>query len=288
MGLVKMSKQRKKELTIMRLKSEQDIYDLDNNNKYCDILKLVEDENTLNTYWVKAKNIKHLSRESNYWKLDKLKKVFLLSNDELKLIGGGSYTYEMGKWYLIHSKYFIQIWFSLFPEYEKYLLIRKIKPRLTRDWDKHHGVVRGSKKTRVETTDDLEYIEKGKKWSSKFHSVLIGERSEIDQIINDTNLDIPKSVLKIHYGCTCVHGSRTICADSHGICALRYIRALILGIDIKTLDEKILAKKKWNKVLDINFFKAYLKDLKVEQLQLYINKFIKKRNYIKPLYSLDN
>ena len=79
----------------------------------------------------------------------------------------------MGKWYIVHSKYFIEIWFSVLDVYKKYLMIRKIKPRMTRDWDKNHGIVRGSNK-KIETTDDLEYIIKGKKWKSKFHNVLIG------------------------------------------------------------------------------------------------------------------
>ena len=152
-------------------------------------------------------------------------------------------------WYLVHSKHFIELYYSQFKKYENLLLIRNIKPRLTRDWDKDHAVVRGSNKTTIETTDDLDYIQNGKKWKSNFHSVLIGEK--VNSIINYTNLDISDRVLNIKYACSCVHGTRTICADSHGICSLRYIKCLLLGINIENLDENILSKKKWDLIINI-------------------------------------
>ena len=281
-GLVKMSDDRKKQIAVMKMKKEQEIYDDTNNNHYCDILESTKDEEILNTYWIKANKIEDIYNNSNYWTLEKLNELFLLSEEEYKLIGGGPYTCEMGKWYLYHSKFFIEIWYSKFEEYEKYLLIRKIKPRLTRDWDKNHGVIRGSTKNTLETTDDLQYIVQGQKWNSKFHSVLIGEK--INSVINYTNWNISDRVLNIRYGCTCVHGSRTICADSHGICALRLIHELLKGKNIKKLDENLISKKKWEYVMDINFFKSYLKDLNIGQTQVYVNKFI--QNKIEPTFSL--
>lgn len=158
---------------MMKMKQEQDDFDKYYTNPYVTILNMYEKDDDLKGIWIKAKSYQHLSTVSIYWNKTRLHKLFNLTNDEMKLIGGGPYSFNMGKWYLTHSKYFIEIWFSNVEEYKRLLMIRKIKPRMTRDWDKNHGIVRGSNK-KIETTDDLDYIIKGKKWKSKFHNVLIG------------------------------------------------------------------------------------------------------------------
>ena len=280
-GLVDMSETRKKQIKLMDLKKNQDIYDQFNNNEYSFILKTIESNESLKKYWIKAKSVQHLIKTSPYWtSIDKLKHHFYFKKTELINIGGGIYTYRLGKWYMVHSKYFIEVWFSKLKDYQKYLLIRNIKPRMTRNWDKNHSIIRGSNK-RLHTTDDLEYIEYGDIWKSKFHNVLIGKRRLNNRIIDVSKYNFSNKELNTFFCCSCIHGSRTICADSHVICALRYLQIFIDGGQIK---DDSYSKSKWDDVIDINYFKAYLKDLKKEYLQIYINKFMNNKN-IKPLFT---
>ena len=282
-GLYQVKKQRKKELHLMELKKKQDFYNEYMNNPYNIILSKFKEKKIFNNFWIQANDINHLIKNSPYWTLNKLNKLFNLNEKQLRKIGGGPYTFEMGKWYLIHSRLFIKIYFSNHKDYKEFLLVRGIKPKFTRDWDKNHGMVRGKKKKKANTTDDLVVEFEGETWISKFHSVLLGCRKGINQIQNVGEYKHSHSVLNLHYGCSCVHGSRTINADSHGICAIMYIQQFIRGITIIKNDS--IAKKKWRYCMDINHFKSYLNDLKNNYLQIYINRFISNRKKIQPLNS---
>lgn len=280
-GLANRSEKRLKQLQLMKMKNEQDLTCKYSNNPYVDILNKFANEKELIKYWIKCKNVKDIINESPYWTMEKLINAFKFNEEDLKLIGGGPYTYEMGKWYLIHSKFFIEIYVSVFKNYEKYILIRGIKPRMTRNWDKNHAIVRGSKR-KLHTTDDLDYIENGEKWKSRFHMVLLGQRPLHNIIVNDSKFKYSKNVLSVYYGCTCVHGSRSICGDSHVLCGLHLINMIING---KTkIEDEIVSKLKWAKVFDINHFKAYIRDLNEKQKEMFVNQFMSNEN-VQPLMS---
>lgn len=283
-GLIETTYERKKQLKLMKYKNEQDLYDQYMNNHYINVINLFKDEKELKKYWIQVKNIKQLCEISTYWKRKYMYNLFNLTNKQMKLIGGGRYTVNMGKWYLTHSKYFIQIWISRLPGLKQYVMFRKIKPRMTREWDKKHAIVRGSNK-KMHTTDDFDYIINGKKWISKFHTVLIGERDATRQIIPDENeFKFEKNELTIEYGCSCVHGSRTICGDSHVMCCLLYLKYLVNG---QVPPDEFISEMKYAHLMDINFFKAYLKDLPLNVREIYIDEFMEKckRNQVKPIYS---
>ena len=121
----------------------------------------------------------------------------------------------------------------------------------------------------------------GTTWKSKSHKVLLGVRKTQETIINGTKYKYTKRVLNAYHGCTCIHGSRTICADSHAICALRKMRMIVNG---EKLEFENLSERKWGRVMDINHFKTYLKDLDSLQLKAYVYLFLNKKE-VPPLNS---
>ena len=282
-GLFDVKQQRKEELEVMELKKKQDFYNQYMNNPYTMILKKFKDKKIFKNFWIEAKNIQHLINNSPYWNSNKLRELFNLNEKQLRKIGGGPYTLEMGKWYLIHSRLFIKIYFSNHKDYKQYLLIKGIKPKYTRDWDKNHGIVRGKKKKKIKTTDDIEIDFEGETWISKFHSVLIGYRDKNNEIQNIGNYIHSHSVLNLFYGCSCVHGSRTINADSHGICGLMYVQKFIKGI--QKIKNDSVAKNKWRYCMDINHFKAYLNDLKKDYLTVFVKNFVENSKKVKSIDS---
>ena len=57
-----------------------------------------------------------------------------------------------------------------------------------------------------------------------------------------------------------------------------------MKINNEKIQDVSVSKRKWTNVIDINFFKAYMKDLNETQLNVFIKSFMENKN-VKPLYS---
>jgi len=91
-GLINVTDERKRELALMKMKSEQDLYDPNVNNAYIHTINNYKDEKELKKHGIRVYNIDELCKKSTYWNKHKLYKLFNLINTEMKLIGGGIYT----------------------------------------------------------------------------------------------------------------------------------------------------------------------------------------------------
>lgn len=204
---------------------------------------------SLSQIWYLAKTPEILYVNS-VWNQKKVNDTFCLNESELKLYGGGIYARENADLYIVHSRQWIQVYFSKIHVYQNYLMIRGIKKRMTRVWEN----------TQKKNAKREDYA---------IHNVILAKRRfpVINVWRNEKYTDKLKHLDSV---CDCVIGSRDICKDSHIITALLFLKK---WINHEPLPAYLKSEHKYRYLYDINHFKSKISSLKGIQKVFFANKW---------------
>ena len=265
-GMIKMSAQRGRELGLMYLKQDQEYWGPNELNPLTAVLKqyrydyLLSDKDvdgTFTTYWHKCETIQDIVNKSPYWNIKKLKALFDINDEDIRIIGGGYFTFKSGWSYLIHSRTKVGIYISTFEAYKKLIMVRNIQRRLTKKGQK--------------TWNDAPNITS----NPTEHHVLIHERLPSDIIQNNYGYQYSIKVRQLFFACNCIAGAKTINADSHTIAALLYIRSIIYNQDIP---QAFQTEAYWDIIIDVEQFTHKLDACEYNKRHQLLIKYVGKFN----------
>jgi len=266
-GLVEMNEVRLRYLSFMELRLNQEMYAPHEANPYYKLLlnhrydtSLTEMINGQTVHkWIYCKNIQQLCQVSPYWNKEKLLNLFNCTNEELQLIGAGTFTIKQGFSYMIHAVNTMGIYVSTYQKYQKLIMIRNIKRK-------------NSGKFGTKTiTDNLK-----ENANPTMHHVILTERPP-DTYIRDDVAQYPERAKKLFWCCNCIAGSKTVNADSHVMCALLFLKYKIIGKKIPT---HLTVEKYWDGIVHVHQLQLLLNDMTYGQrtkvLQLWLNRNVNK------------
>ena len=221
------------------------------NNKYnkFDVvyLKTVVDkfryQRSLKGIWKEVNNIYQLVNYSKTWTLNIIRNHFFLNKKELILYGGGTYSYQFGLRYICHSKYWIRLYISNVKEYENMIMIRGIKKKYTRNWEKVN-------------------VKNTKRGDWTFHNVILTYKKDAD-ISLFTYRTWSDEIRRLDTLCDCITGTRQVCADSHILCALIYLEKWAKQENVAQIFK--ISKYYW-KLYDINHWVNLMNSMTEEDL----------------------
>lgn len=218
-------------------------------NKLQKLLDLFRLNSSLSRIWYVAQTPEMLYVNS-HWTEEALVNTFCLSEPDMKLYGGGVYARENADYYLIHSRNWINVYYSKVAAYSNLLMIRGIKKRMTRFWE--------DKKGKNPKRDDY-----------AMHNVLLTKR-DIPVINVWKNENYSDKLKYLDSCCDCVIGARDICKDSHVIASILYLKK---WVNREQLPEKLKSEHKYKYLYDINHFKRKLTGLMGIQKIYFANKW---------------
>lgn len=229
-GMHPFSEQRMKETKWMITKKVINYYKPKDKSYLHLLLNSVIHQKSIKKEWKKVDSVNDLIKESN-WTMKDLVDTFQLSDDELRLLGGGIFPVKQSKQYLIHSRPYIKLYYSTTKKNENILLINGFKKKMSRIYCTKNN-------------------KNKKRQDHKFHSVLLTKRN--NPVINIwNNDDYTKKMRDIDFACTCVCGQRQITADSHVISALTFLSKYFIPNNEIPLP---LNQRKYDELVDIYFF----------------------------------
>ena len=76
-----------------------------------------------------------MENDSVFWTKKKFIQCFYLDYDELLVYGGGSFTLKQAKQYIIHSKLFLNMFYSNKDEFKKIIMFRGFVKRYSKKWN---------------------------------------------------------------------------------------------------------------------------------------------------------
>ena len=199
-GCNHISLRRMKELYLMKIKLNQDnilnpqYYGLLHDFKNASSLTERRGKNVYH-WWKKAATVDELCTGSQYWNRERLSKLLITDVDQdLRVVGGGTFSARMAKSYCYHSRDFIGIYYSNHKPYQQFIMVRNLKKKMSKfKIDKPN--------TRDQTTN---------------HHVLLMIRKGKDIIFNTSEVfNYPPVCTLTRSVCYGRHGNRTISTCGH-------------------------------------------------------------------------